>query len=173
MLVLSAPHRMKPCLQYNMAGDKFAGMDNEWNYASCCCCISMPGYISLLLLKYKHPQHAKPQLSPYKCLPIAYSAKSHITPDPDALELLNANRKCHIQEIVGSLLYYAQVVYNKLLMALSAIAARQANATVATKQTVNLLLDYVRGDNSKIIQNILLLLLILCVSEPKIYISIR
>jgi hypothetical protein len=58
-------------------------------------------------------------------------------------------------------------------MALSAIAARQANVTVATKQTVNLLLDYVRGDNSKIIQNILLLLLIFCVSEPKIYISIR
>jgi hypothetical protein len=34
-------------------------------------------------------------------------------------------------------------VDNKLLLALSAIAARQAKATVATRQAVNLLLDYV------------------------------
>jgi hypothetical protein len=41
------------------------------------------------------------------------------------------------------LLYYACAVDNKLLVALSAIAARQAKATVATKITVGLLLDYV------------------------------
>jgi hypothetical protein len=99
--------------------------------------------IPSLLLKYKHPHPAKPWLSPYKCLPIAYGSKLHITLDPDALELLNANRKCCVQEIVGSLLYYAQAVKNKLLVALSAIAAHQAKATVATEQVVNLLLDYV------------------------------
>jgi hypothetical protein len=130
-------------IQYNMAGNKFAGMDIEWNYASCHCCISMPVYISLLLLKYKHPQPAKSQLSPYKCLPIAYGAKLHITPDLDASKLLDGNRKRCVQEIVGSLLYYAQAVNTKLLVALSAIAARQANATVATEQAVILLLDYV------------------------------
>jgi hypothetical protein len=130
-------------VQYNMAGNKFAGMDIKWNYSSRRCRISMPGYISLLLLKYKHPQPAKPRLSPYKCLPIAYGAKSHITPDPDALELLDATCKRCVQEIVGSLLYYVQAVDNKLLMALSAIAAHQANVTIATEQAVNLLLDYV------------------------------
>jgi hypothetical protein len=94
-------------IQYNMAGDKFAGMDIKWNYASCRCRISMPGYTSLLLLKYKHPQPPKPQLSPHKCLPIAYGAKLHITPDPDTSELLDATRKPRVQEILGSLLYYA------------------------------------------------------------------
>ncbi len=118
-------------------------MDIEWNYVACHCHISMPGYISLLLLKYKHPHLAKPQLSPYKCFPIIYGSKLHITPDLDALELLNANRKRHVQEIVGSLIYYAQAVDNKLLVALSTIAARQAKATIATEQAVNLLLDYV------------------------------
>jgi hypothetical protein len=44
---------------------------------------------------------------------------------------------------VGSLLYYAQAVDNKLLVALSAITARQANATDATEQAGNLLLNYV------------------------------
>jgi hypothetical protein len=135
--------KKKHGVQYNMAGDKFAGMDIEWNYASCHCPISMAGYISLLILKYKHPHPAKPQLSPYKCFPIAYGAKLHITPVPDTLELLDATCKRCIQEIVGSLLYYAQVVNNKLLMTLSAIAACQANATITTEQAVNLLLDYV------------------------------
>jgi hypothetical protein len=126
-----------------MAGNKFAGMDIEWDYAPCCCRISIPGYISLLLLKYNHPHPAKPQLSPYKCLPIAYGSKLHITPDPDALELLNANCKRCVQEIEGSLLCFAQAVNNKLLIVLSTIAARQAKATIATEQVVNLLLDYV------------------------------
>jgi hypothetical protein len=48
-----------------------------------------------------------------------------------------------MQEIVGSLFYYAWAVGNKLLIALSAIAARQAKATVATEQVVDLLLNYV------------------------------
>ncbi len=76
-------------------------------------------------------------------LPIAYGAKSHITPNPDSLELLDASRKYRVQEMVGSLLYYTRTVNNKLLLALSAIAARQAKATVITEQAVGLLLDYV------------------------------
>jgi hypothetical protein len=109
-------------VQYNVAGNKFVG-NIEWNYPASHCRISMPCYISMLLLKFKHPHPAKPRLSPYKCLPIAFGAKSHIKPDPDSLELLNASRKCPMQEIVGSLLYYARAVDNKLLVALSAIAA--------------------------------------------------
>jgi hypothetical protein len=129
-------------VQYNMAGNKFAGMDIEWDYTACRCCISMPGYISTLLLKFKHPHTpAKPQISPYKCLPISYGAKSHITPDPDSSELLDASRKRRVQEIVGSLLYYARAVDSKLLVALSTSGARQAKATIATEQAVDLLLD--------------------------------
>jgi hypothetical protein len=100
-------------IKYNMAGNIFAGMGTEWNYAARHCRISMPGYISLLILKYKHPHPSKPLLSPYKCLPIDYGFKLHITPGPDASELLDANRKRCIQEIVESLLFYAQVVDNK------------------------------------------------------------
>jgi hypothetical protein len=63
--------------------------------------------------------------------------------DPDSFELLDASRKRHIQEIVGSLLFYARAVNNKLLVALSAVSTRQSKATVAIEQAVNLLLDYV------------------------------
>jgi hypothetical protein len=126
-----------------MAGNKFAGIDVEWDYAARRCRISMPGYISLLHLKFKHPHPAKPWLSPYKCLPITYGSKSHITPDPDSLELLDFRCKCRVQEIVGSLLYYMRAVKNKLLIALNAISTRQAKATITTEQAVHLLLEYV------------------------------
>ena len=69
--------------------------------------------------------------------------QNQLTPEADTTELLDNHRKRQVQEIVGSLLYYAQAVDNKLLVALSAIATRQSCATVATEQAVHLLLDYV------------------------------
>jgi hypothetical protein len=63
---------------------------------------------------------------------------------PDTSELLlDDNRKRCIQEIVGALLYYARMVHNELLVAISAISTRQSNTTVAIEQAVNLLLNYV------------------------------
>jgi hypothetical protein len=76
-------------------------------------------------------------------MPISYGAKAQLTPEANASERLDKHCKCRIQEIVGSLLYYAQVVDNKLLVALSAITACQSYTTVATEQAVHLLLDYV------------------------------
>ena len=77
-------------------------------------------------------------------MPISYGAKAQLTPKADASECLDKHRKCRIQEIVGPLLYYARALDNKLfLVALSAIAAHQSYATVATEQAVHLLLGYV------------------------------
>ena len=130
-------------VQFNMAGDKLAGISITWDYPRKRCRISMPGYIDNLLLKFKHPCPTKRRLSPHACLPIAYGATTQFAPDDDSSAVLPEDRKRRIQEIVGSLLYYARAVDNKLLVALSAIAARQAKATVATEQAVHLLLDYV------------------------------
>jgi hypothetical protein len=130
-------------VQFNMAGDKFAGIDIKWDYASRRCRISMPGYINNILIKFKHPMPSKPCRLPYKCLPIAYGAKAQMTLEADTTELLDNHRKRCVQEIFGSLLYYTRAMNNKLLVALSAIAAHQSCATVATEQAVNFLLDYV------------------------------
>jgi hypothetical protein len=126
-----------------MAGNKFLYIDIKWDYATRQCRISMPSYIKSLLIKFKHPRSTKPCLLPHKCLPIAYGAKAQLTLTANTSERLDLHQKCRIQKIVGLLLYYAQVVNNKLLVALSAIAARQSCATVATEQAVHLLLDYV------------------------------
>jgi hypothetical protein len=58
-------------VQFNMASNKFVGIDIKWDYTTPLCCISMPGYIKNLLIKLKHPRPTKPCLLPHKCLPIA------------------------------------------------------------------------------------------------------
>jgi hypothetical protein len=120
-------------VQCNMAGDKLAGITIRWDYPRKCCQLSMPGYIDNLLIKFKHPCPCKPQCSSCKCLLISYGAKTQLTPESDTSELLDDSCKHCIHKIVGSLLYYTHAVDNKLLVALSAIAARQAKATVATE----------------------------------------
>jgi hypothetical protein len=80
---------------------------------------------------------------PTNAYPSTYDAKTQLTLESDTSELLDDSCKHCIHKIVGSLLYYARAVNNKLLVALSAIAARQAKATVATEQAVHLLLGYV------------------------------
>jgi hypothetical protein len=130
-------------VQCNMSKDKLASIAIQWDYPGKHCRLSMPGYIDNLLLKFKHPRPLKPRLSPYTCLPISYSIKTQFSPDEDISELLDDAGKHCTQEIIGSLLYYACAVDNKLLVALSAITAKQSKATVATEQAVHLLLDYV------------------------------
>jgi hypothetical protein len=51
-------------VQFNMAGDKFVGINIKWDYANRRCRISMPCYIETLLIKFKHPCPLKPRLSP-------------------------------------------------------------------------------------------------------------
>jgi hypothetical protein len=76
-------------VQFNMAGNKLAGIAIKWDYPGKCCQISMPGYIDNLLIKFKHPRPSKPRLSPYACLPISYGTKTQFSPDDDASELLD------------------------------------------------------------------------------------
>eukprot|EP00804_Cyclotella_cryptica_P026588 CCRYP_014016-RE/>CCRYP_014016-RE protein AED:0.30 eAED:0.32 QI:0/0/0/1/0/0/2/0/287 len=103
----------------------------------------MDTYISAPLLKYNHPQPCKPQHAPHKHRKIIYGAKEQLLPNKDTSPPLDAAGIKRIQGIVGSLLYYAQAVDNKLLVALSTISLQQTAATQNTAAEVHQLLDYV------------------------------
>ena len=64
-------------------------------------------------------------------------------PEEDTSAPLSAERLLRVQKIIGSLLYSARAVDNKLLVALNAISDRQSKATIHTEQLVHTLLDYV------------------------------
>eukprot|EP00804_Cyclotella_cryptica_P003561 CCRYP_002178-RA/>CCRYP_002178-RA protein AED:0.37 eAED:0.37 QI:0/-1/0/1/-1/1/1/0/222 len=103
----------------------------------------MNSYITTLLLKYDHPQLCKPQHALHKHHGIIYGMKEQLLPDKDTSSPLDAaGIKC-IQGIVGSLLYYARAVDNKLLVALNTISSQQSAATQKTAAAVHQLLHYV------------------------------
>jgi hypothetical protein len=128
-------------VQTNMAGDKIAGLNVQWDFPSKQVCINIKSYVYDLLLNWPMPK--KPQLLPFTATPIAYGQKKQFTPDEDTSAPLLPDCIKRMQKIIGSLLYYAQAVDNKLLVALNAISARQAKATIHTEQLVETLLNYV------------------------------
>jgi len=124
-------------------GTKFAGIDIEWDYKKRTCRLSMKGYIDEVLLKYDHPRPRKPQHAPHAHREIIYGAREQLVPDTDTSPPLDDAGIKRIQGIIGSLLYYARAVDNKLLATLSTISSQQAKATENTAKAVHQLLDYV------------------------------
>ena len=102
----------------------------------------MPGYIKAALFKFNHPTPSRPQHSPHRSNPIQYGAASQ-KPNPiDTTAQLDAAKTTRIQQITGTLLYYARAVDGTLLVALSAIASSQAKATQQTEKDILQILDY-------------------------------
>jgi hypothetical protein len=66
-----------------------------------------------------------------------------LSPEEDTSAPLDVAGIKRIQGIIGSLLYYARAVDNKLLMTLSSLGAQQAAATENTRTAIDQLLDYV------------------------------
>ena len=103
----------------------------------------MNGYIKDFLIKYNHPAPTKPQHSPHPHREIIYGAKEQLLPEDDTSPPLDDKGVKRVQGIIGSLLYYARAVDNKLLATLSALSSQQAHATKNTETVVAQLLDYV------------------------------
>jgi hypothetical protein len=110
-------------VQTNMAGNKIAGLNVQWDFPSKQVRIDMKSYINDLLLNLNWPMHKKTQLLPFTATPIAYGQKKQCTPDKDTLAPLFPDHIKRVQKIIGSPLYYARAVYSKLLVALNAISA--------------------------------------------------
>jgi hypothetical protein len=118
------------------------GVKLTWNYKQPNVDCSMPGYINKALKNYQHPTPTAPQDAPYAAAPVQYGAKVEQVKTNTTSPLSPAEVK-RVQDIVGTLLYYAQAVNPMLLTTLSAITAGQSNSTQAVFKACNTLLDYV------------------------------
>jgi hypothetical protein len=126
----------------DLTGSLFCGIQLTWNYAQGHIDCHMPGNINKLLTKYQHPKPVTPQHAPYKAAPIQYGAKVQRVEVNTAQQLTPKEIK-RVQDIVNTLLYYAQAVDPTLLAALSTIASQQSNSTRAVADACHQLLDYI------------------------------
>jgi hypothetical protein len=115
-------------------------MPGARNYAKGYVNLAMPKYVMKQLTRYAHPAPLKPQHCPFAPNPVTYG-KDNQAPNPtDDSPLLDDAGKKRIQQVVGSILYYAQAV--DPTMALSNIATQQSTPTEHTKKWVEQFLDY-------------------------------
>jgi hypothetical protein len=104
--------------------------------------IFIHGYIIKQLKKYKHASPARQQKCPYAPMPKQYRSKAQRPLPPGMLPPLSNDNIKHVQQVIGSILYYAHDVGLTMLMALSTIASKQAKGMVNTMVKTKQLLDY-------------------------------
>jgi hypothetical protein len=127
---------------HNWNGDKFLGMKLDWDYQNGTVDLSMPGYIEKALQRFQHENPIKPEHSPHRYIEPQYGAPVQYTEPIDESEPLNKAETKLLQEIIGTLLYYARAIDSTMLVALSSLASAQANGTQETAKACTKLLNY-------------------------------
>ena len=94
--------------------------------------VSMPGYITCALARFKVCLPTQPQYSPHVCAPIHYGAHTQLTDPEDTTTPLNVAGIREVQEIVGVLLYYTRAVNSSILVTLNTIGSQQSQETERT-----------------------------------------
>lgn len=123
-------------------GQQYLGLTLAWDYIARHVDCSMPGYIERTLHRFHHPAPNKPQHSPHAWTAPHYGAPTQYAESPDTSTPLSASNTTLLQQILGTLLYYARAVDNTLLVAINTLASTQTKGTEATLTAAVQLLNY-------------------------------
>ncbi len=129
-------------LTKDWSGDLYCGMQLDWDYNKQTVDISMPGYVKKKLQEYGNVIKYRIQTCPYSPELKKIGTEAQAPLPPNTLPKLDGKGIKRIQQIVGSILYYARAVNMAVLKALSSIAVEQTNATKKTMARCTQLLDY-------------------------------
>jgi hypothetical protein len=102
----------------------------------------MPGYTKAALHKYQHAAPALPEHAPRTWNPPIYGAKTQFVRDETISPALSDKDVNKLQQLMGTLLYYAWAVDPTLIMPINVLASEQSKATEVTANKVIKLLNY-------------------------------
>ena len=122
-------------------GNRYIGLTLKWNYEQHYVDLSMPGYIARALQRFMHPTPPRPEHAPHNWTAPTYGARQQFA-TMDTSPAVDSRDTKRIQEVLGTLLYYARAVDCTMIPAIGSIATQQANATKATMKAITRLLNY-------------------------------
>jgi hypothetical protein len=131
---------------YNISSDwkgsAYCGLTLEWDYKNRTVDLSMPGYIKSVLHKYQHAAPTRPEHAPHTWNPPVYGAKTQYVEDETTSPALSDKDVNKLQQLTGTLLYYARAVDPTLIMPINVLASEQSRATAVTADKFIKLLNY-------------------------------
>jgi hypothetical protein len=133
-------------------GNRYCGLTLDWDYSARTCKTSMPGYIDRALQRFAHCDPTKPEYSPHAWQKPNYGAKVQYASHDEGAILVDSADTKRIQEVLGTLLYYARTVDPTMLVAIGSIATSLASATKTTMDEITHLLNYFATNPDAVIQ---------------------
>ena len=125
-----------------MGWEKHIALTFDWDYIKDQFHVSMPGYVNMALIRFKHRTPKRRQDQPYQHVIPNYGAKTQYAVGPDGTALLDKDNKKFVQQVTGTVLYYARAVDSMMLLVLSVLVSEQASPKKKTMEKVMTFLDY-------------------------------
>ena len=127
------------------------GITLKWDYRKWTVDLSLPGYVSAALLRFRHLK-CRQQNSPHPHAQPTFGAKVQYTTPADDSPILPYERLKYIQQVVGVFLYYGIAIDNNILVVLGYIYDKQYVATANTNACVDHLLYYLASNPNSTIR---------------------
>jgi hypothetical protein len=127
-------------IKIDWTGAKYIGFTVQFNHLLKTVTLSMPAYIAKVLERFA-PELRQGVASPSIYTPPSYGAHTQ-SPTQDTLDALIPKAAKRIQEIVGSLLFYARGVDITLLPTVNLLASLQSSPTQQVEDIADRLLQY-------------------------------
>ena len=102
----------------------------------------MPEYVRKALDRLQHPKPQIPQYAPHRWSAPAYGKRLQMVPNTDERNILDKNATKIILLILGNMLYYAWLVYPKMLREINENLRVQSWPSRDTAEKAKMLLDY-------------------------------
>jgi hypothetical protein len=115
--------KKKNSISSDLNGTAYCGLTLDWNYKDRTVDLSMHGYIKVALHMYQHPAPARPEHSPHTWNPPTYGAKTQFVSDTKTSPTLLDKDVNKLQQLTGTLLYYARAVDPTLIMPINILAS--------------------------------------------------
>jgi hypothetical protein len=104
-------------------------MTLSWDYIRATIDISMPGYVTKALERFQHTPPHRHEHSLHAWTKPVYGTHPQLTTPVDDTALLPPAELTQIQEITGTLLFYARAIDSTMLVALGTITSNQSKGT--------------------------------------------
>mmetsp|Transcript_26440 Transcript_26440/g.37543 ORF Transcript_26440/g.37543 Transcript_26440/m.37543 type:complete len:133 (-) Transcript_26440:204-602(-) len=101
---------------------------------------------------FQHPIPSCCQDLPHKHDIPKYGARVQYTKEPDTTAAIDVQDAKKVQEILGTLLYYAQAINSTMLPTIGTLATQQSAPTTKTMEGIKQLLNYCASNPNAIVR---------------------